>query len=224
MTTYKLSPSDMTFLWEGCRLCYYLKVKHQLKYGGVFPGMFTKMADLTSHFYHLKPAQALSPALPPGVLLHREKWVQSAPLTLPGCAAQVVIKGRFDAAIAFEDGSYAVVDFKTSEAGQEKVAFYSRQLSAYAYALENRAPGAFALAPISRLGLFIVTPGSYEPAPSGSMAFISRTAWMDIPRDDAAFLAYLGEVLAVLENPLPPPPAENCELCRYRQKTRDFGI
>ncbi len=223
MPTYTLSPSDLTFLWDGCPRCFYLKVKHKLQYSGVFPSMFGKMGNLTSEFYAGKPASEISPNLPPGALIYKEKWVKSAPIPIPGSASEVILRGRFDAVIAFEDGSFGIVDYKTSEASDEKAAFYGRQLSAYAYALENPAPNALHLAPITRLGLFVITPALYERLDDGRTAFVSKTTWVEVARDDASFLGLLGQVAAVLDAPQPPPVAEGCGLCQYYQERGQLG-
>jgi hypothetical protein len=224
MTIYKISPSDLTFLWDGCRRCFYLKVKHNIGYRGPFPGMFGKMGDLTSKYYLDKPASELSPELPAGIVKFREKWVKSVPISFADTASQCVIKGRFDAIMAFEDGSYGIIDYKTSDSSEEKAAFYSRQLSAYAYALENPAPGALSISPITRLGLFIITPHRFERMPNGEFAFVTRTTWMDVPRDDVTFLALLREVVTLLDMPTPPDPAEDCGLCNYRKDYNEAGI
>jgi len=224
MTIYNLSPSDLTFLWDGCKRCFYLKVKHNLVYRGPFPGMFGKMGDLTSNYYLDKPASELSPTLPAGVVKYREKWVKSVPISFAETSAQCIIKGRFDAIMEFEDGSYGIIDYKTSDASEEKAAFYSRQLSAYAYALENPAPGALSLSPITRLGLFIITPSRFERLSNGEIAFVTKTTWMDIPRDDETFLELLREIVLLLELPVPPEPAEECGLCNYRRNYREAGI
>jgi len=224
MTIFTLSPSDLTFLWDGCKRCFYLKVKHNIVYRGPFPGMFGKMGDLTSNYYLDKPSSELSPELPAGIVKYREKWVKSVPISFPGTSTQCIIKGRFDAIMAFEDGSYGIIDYKTSEASEEKAAFYSRQLSAYAYALENPTPGALSISPITRLGLFIITPDRFERLPSGEIAFITKTTWMDVPRNDASFLVFLNEIVTLLDKPIPPDPAEDCGLCNYRKNYREAGF
>jgi hypothetical protein len=224
MVTYQLSPSDLTFAWDGCKRCFYLKVKYNIVYRGPFPGMFGKMGDLTSNYYLDKPSSEISPLLPAGVVTLREKWVKSVPIGFPGTSSHCVIRGRFDAILAFEDGSYGIIDYKTSDASEEKAAFYSRQLSAYAYALENPAPNALSLSPITRLGLFIITPGRYERLLDGEAAFITKTTWMDIPRDDGTFLALLKEIVTLLDQPVPPPSAEDCGLCNYRKSYQEAGI
>jgi CRISPR/Cas system-associated exonuclease Cas4 (RecB family) len=153
----------------------------------------------------------------------REGFVKSAGITISGASSECYISGRFDALIEFDDGTYGIIDYKTSEAREEHAAFYSRQLSAYAYALEHPAPRARSFAPISRLGLFIVTPDRFEPNPEGELAFVNRTTWVDVPRDDAAFLSLLGEVMAVLDAPAPPPSSPECPTCNYREKMAAFS-
>src|SRR5271157_1687692 len=219
---YKISPSDLTFSWDGCKYCFYLKVKHNIALRGIFPGIFTKMGNLTSEFYLGQPTSAISPSLPSGVVKLREKFVKSTPISVLGSKSQCYINGRFDAMIEFDDGSYGIIDYKTSEAKDEQAAFYSRQLSAYAYALEHPAPNALGLSPISRLGLFILTPDRYERTASNAMVFVNKATWMDVPRDDKAFLALLGEVVAVLDAPTPPKSSEECDVCNYRKSMQEF--
>ena len=214
--TFILSPSELTFLWDECRFCFYMKVKHNIAYKGPFPAIFGSMGDLTSGFYHYKPTTVLSETLPSGVLKFREGWVKSAPIEFDGISSQCVIRGRFDAVAAFDDGSFGLIDYKTSNAAHEKAAFYSRQLSAYAWSLEHPARGALALSPVTRMGLFIISPSRFEPASDGDMVFISRTTWLDVPRDDAGFMDFLGGVMAVLDADEPPQSSETCPLCIYR--------
>ena len=223
MTIYKLSPSDMTFSWDECKYCFYLKVKQNIVLRSPFPGIFGKMANLTSEFYQGRPSREISTSLPAGVVKYREKIVKSAPITIPGAVSQCYINGRFDAVIEFEDGTYGIVDYKTSDPREEHAAFYSRQLTAYAYALENPAPNALSLSPVSRMGLFIITPHRFERAPAEEMIFVNRTTWVDVPRDDRVFLSFLGEVLAVLDAPVPPPSSEGCGLCAYRQSMKEYS-
>jgi hypothetical protein len=153
---------------------------------------------------------------------YRERFVKSAPITIPGATSQCYISGRFDAVIEFEDGTYGIVDYKTSDAKDEHAAFYSRQLSAYAYALENPAPKALSLSPVSRLGLFVITPESFVRLPSQETVFVNRTTWMDIRRDDRAFMTLLADILDVLDAPSPPSPSDGCGTCRYVAEMRQF--
>ena len=54
--------------------------------------------------------------------------MRSIPIRVPGHERRVFIAGRIDAALEFDDGSFGIVDFKTSVPKPEHVAFYGRQL------------------------------------------------------------------------------------------------
>ena len=224
MDTYKLSPSDLTFLWDECKCCFYLKVVHKfLRPSTPMPSIFIKIDGLMKAFYQGKATQEICPDLPPGFVQFGEKWVQSQPILLPGHVKGCYILGKFDTVVRFDDGSYGVVDFKTSTPKPAHLAFYGRQLHAYAYALEHPEVNKFALTPISRLGLLVVEPNAIERTPDGRIAYLGGMTWQEVTFDEAAFLGFLGEVITVLEQPTPPEPSEKCPYCQYRQSTITKG-
>ncbi len=47
MENWKISPSDLTFLWDECPRCFYLKVRHKFKRPGLpFPKIYQdRLAD-----------------------------------------------------------------------------------------------------------------------------------------------------------------------------------
>ena len=221
--TWTLSPSEFGFLWQECKRCYFLKVTRKFARPSIFPKIFTVIdGEMRNRFDRQRTEQA-APMLPPGVFDCREQWVQSAPISLPGRGVQLVLRGKLDANIRFDDGTYAVVDFKTSQQSDKNIDTYTRQLSAYAYALENAAAGMLSLKPIRRLGLLVFEPKSFSSARDAAQLAGSLT-WAEIPRDDAAFLKFLGEIAALLELATPPMPAPACAWCTYRETARQFGF
>ena len=49
---YRLSPSDLTFLYEGCKHCFVLKVKHGIPQPSIpLPSVFSKIAALQKDYY-----------------------------------------------------------------------------------------------------------------------------------------------------------------------------
>ena len=223
--SWKLSPSDLTFLWDECPRCFYLKVVNGFNRPSLpMPKIFTRIDLIMKGYYAGKPSSALSPALPEGTVRFGDRWVVSEPIELAGHAGTCYIRGRFDCVLEFVDGSYGVVDFKTTEAKAEHVAFYSRQLEAYAYALENPGPGAFALRPITRLGLLCVEPARMDQADFGQVAYFGNPSWIEIPRDDGQFLEFLGRVVDLLALPEAPPADPDCLFCKYRASARDTGL
>ena len=75
---YKLSPSDFAYLYEECKLCYYLKVKHGIYQPSMpMPGVFSAInsrlqGNLLGH--NLKK---LAIDLPDGQVVSQEGWVES---------------------------------------------------------------------------------------------------------------------------------------------------
>ncbi len=221
---YKLSPSDLTFLWDECPRCFFLKYAYNIKRpASAFPSIFGAIDRAMKEYYGGRPTSAIDPSLPPGRVMLEARSVESELIEVPGSQARCYLSGKFDKLLAFDDGGYGVVDFKTSDPKPEHVSFYSRQLHAYALALERPAPGKLGLRPITLLGLLSVTPRSMELAADGRVSLLGSPTWQEVPRDDGGFLAFLGEVVALLEQPEPPEPGEKCEYCRYREGSRQHG-
>lgn len=221
----KLSPSELTFLWDECPRCFYLKHIHGInRPAAPFPSIFGAIDRLMKAQFAGHPASELDASLPPGIVTVTEQWLESLPITLPGHTLSCFIRGKLDAILEFEDGSYGVVDFKTSAPNAGQIPFYSRQLHAYAYALEHPSPGRVSRSPISSLGLYVETPHATLAASSGQISFHFRSTWLEIPFQESGFLNFLGQVLTLLEQPEPPPASENCDYCQYRQHAREHGM
>jgi len=221
----KLSPSDLTFLWDECPRCFYLKYLHGItRPAAPFPAIFGTIDRLMKAQFAGRPTTDLDPSLPPGNVMVSEQWIESLPVVLPGHALSCFLRGKIDAILRFYDGSYGVVDFKTSEPKPAHIPFYSRQLHAYAYALEHPAPNRLSCSPISRLGLYVETPHATLAATTSEISFHFRSTWLEIPLEERGFLGFLDKVLSLLELPEPPPASENCTYCQYRQHARQHGM
>jgi len=221
----KLSPSDLTFLWDECPRCFYLKYLHGInRPAAPFPSIFGAIDRLMKAHFAGQPASEIAPSLPPGVISVSEKWIESVPVTLPGHSLSCFLRGKIDASIDFDDGSHGIVDFKTSEPKPAQIPFYSRQLHAYAYALEHPAPGKLELSPISRLGLLVEAPLATWITTTEEINFHFTSTWLEIPYSETGFLRFIDHVLTLLELPLPPPAGEKCSYCQYRQHAREHGM
>jgi hypothetical protein len=216
-SSWKLSPSDLTFLWDECPRCFYLKVVLGFnRPAAPFPKIFNRIDKLMKDFFTGKSTSELSPELPPGAVRFAERWVQSQPISLPNHTHSCYLRGKFDSLLEFSDRTFGVVDFKTSEARPEHINFYSRQLHAYAYALEHSSTGSLSVAPISRLGLFCVEPIGMERLASGQVAYLGNVSWLEVPKSEASFIEFLNRVLSVLEQDTPPEKGTDCAYCDYR--------
>lgn len=211
----KLAPSGLTFAWAECPRCYWLAARGILKRPSApFPRVFTTIDTLTKDFYFGKRTEEMAEGLKPGRVAVGDRWVRSRPIKVPGHDTRVAIAGKIDTALAFDDKTFGIVDFKTAEPKPEHVDFYSRQLHAYLLALENPAEGALELAPIGQLGLLCVEPVAMV-ALEDDVALRGQVTFLEIERDVDAFMAFLSQVLYLLEKPAPPDPAPKCGYCKY---------
>ncbi len=225
---YKLSPSDFAFLYEGCKRCYYLKVVHGISQPSIpLPSVFTKIASLLKDYYDGKLTRELHPDLPPGTVKYGEQWVKSDLIRLPNRTSTCFINGRFDIVVEFDNKTYGIIDFKTGKPNEEYLNLYKRQLHAYGYALENPAPGALKLCPVTKLGLLYLYPSKVSQERIDWLSFDAKIHWEEISKNEQWFLEFVGEVLSVLESPQPPDASPNCEWCSYikqLKKSEEYKI
>ena len=222
---YKLSPSDLTYLYDGCKFCFWLKVKHGIPQPSMpMPGIFSAIAGRQKDFYSDKRTEEFCKELPPGVVHLGEKWVQSIPIAGKGIDARCYIKGRFDAVVKFDDGSYGVIDFKTASPSDEKAEMYGRQLQAYTFALENPDEGQLKLTPITKLGLLFFEPSGYSQIDISAHSFNGRVVWIEVKRDDEKFSKFIQEALKLLAEESPPSPDSDCGWCRYRDTMTSLNL
>jgi hypothetical protein len=218
---WKLSPSDLTFLWDECKRCFYLKVRHNFKRPAApFPKIFGTIDQLMKETYRDEPAMRLSPDLPEGKIIMTGHWVTSASYPPESHSNTCYILGIFDTLVQFEDHTYGIIDFKTTKPSPGQVPFYSRQLHAYAYALENSAPGKLHFQPVERLGLFCFDPSTMHEDPLNTLNLCGPATWVECPLDKEGFKKFLDEVLNLLESPELPEASPECSYCAYRESAR----
>ena len=210
-------PSDLTFLYEECPRCFWLKVTQgSARPRTPFPKIFTLLDGYTKDHFATKRTEEISPRLAPGRVLCGDRWVKSRPLEVPGHTRPIQLRGRIDTALIFDDGTYGIIDFKTTEPKDVHVGFYGRQLHSYALAAEHAAKGSLELGSVSLIGLLSVEPVGMT-GHDGGVAYLAEPHFIEVPRDDDAFLAFLSGVLFVLEREEPSEASQRCEFCRYMQ-------
>jgi hypothetical protein len=230
VSVYKLSPSDFAFLWEQCKRCFHLKVARGIRQPSMpMAGIFKRIEGLQMSFYDGKPTGEVAPGVPPGKIRCGERWVESRVIEPKGRQSAGYISGKLDTLLEFDDRSWGVLDFKTTLVKPEQAAKYSRQLHAYAFSLENPSPApksmkgeAPRLSPISRLGLLCFEPSELRVPVPGRQAYEGEARWLEIPRDEKAFLEFVSEVLALLDGPL-PDPSSDCDWCSYARTMSSLG-
>ncbi len=198
----RLAPSDFAFLWDECPRCFYLKVVRKERRPRMpFPKVFGTIDRAMKSCYVGQKSEALAAGLPAGLICQADRWVRSAGLTIPNSTVVSEIRGSVDALIECDDGSVAVVDFKTAEPHADHVATYGRQLHAYALALEQPASGP--PIQVSALGLLCFLPNAFTNTPAAALT--GEIRWVEIERDEPAFYRFLIEVASVIDQSGPHP-------------------
>jgi hypothetical protein len=216
-----VAATDLTFLWDDCPRCFYRKVVlGEPRPRAPFPAVFGRIDRAMKDRFSGERAEVLAHEAPAGLIGSRDRWVRSAALAVPGCARPVVLRGRLDAVVVRDDGTDAVMDFKTALPRDGHIPLYERQLHAYAWAVEQ--PSSGPPSHVSALGLLCFYPGRFEADDAGA-ALIGELAWIDLPRDDRTFAAFLTEVLSVLDAPELPPARLGCAWCAMRTDVAAAG-
>jgi len=187
------------------------------------PSIFSQIAGLLKNHYDGKQTSELHTDLPPGIVSHGEKWVRSQPIRLPNHESTCYINGRFDIVVSFDDGTYGVIDFKTSKPSKDSAWMYSRQLHAYAYALEHPASGKLALSPVTKLGLLYFYPDNISQQSIERLNYGAEIVWIEVEKDEQGFLSFMDEVMGVLELSEVPEHSPKCQWCSYLNKLGEFG-
>jgi hypothetical protein len=180
----------------------------------IFTVIDSKMKDCLIN----ERTERISSKLAGGVVKFGEKWVESRPISFKNHSTSCFIRGKLDAVVAFDDGTYGVIDFKTSRPSAAHADIYFKQLNAYAYSLQNAALGKLSLSPVSRLGLLVFEPELFLHNGGGSATMAGSLSWIEVRQDSQAFLGLLDGVLNVLERVEAPEPNPECGWCNYLKR------
>lgn len=206
---YKLSPSDFAYLYEECKLCYYLKIKMGIHRPMMpFPGVFSALNTRLQGALIGKELRELKSTLPAGTVESQEGFVESKPIP----NTKVYVKGKYDLLVLQPDGTHLVVDFKISQPSEEKIAKYQTQLQAYHYAFEHPARGE--AKNVTKLGLIIVYPDKVK-FEDGRAILDFPPQWLEVDIKRDTFLQFIAGVSSLLEGPT-PSETPNCQWCKYR--------
>jgi hypothetical protein len=184
------------------------------------PKVFTTIdRAMRMHFDDRRCDEALGFSKPGTIRCLHDLKVASQRFAPAGTSSTCHFRGKLDALIEFDDGDWAVIDFKTSQASEANHNLYARQLHAYAYALENPADGMPLRAPVTFIGLIYFDPNTFA-LNDATATLTGRAALHEVPRDDSAFESFVAEMLGVLDQDVPPEANSSCDWCQYREQAR----
>lgn len=206
-----ISPSDLTFGWSGCKRCFWLKYRLGVQLNTPFPGIVTALSSRQERWYKDKTSADFSPDLPAGKVHSTGKKLVSAPLVVDGTTTSFTIAGKYDFLLAYDDGTYGIVDTKMS-AKAGKADFYWPQLAAYRHLLAH--PQSGEPRACSTLGLMVWTPTHAERAGATDFTVGFTAAYEPVSEPDGEFDRLIGDVVRVIDSPL-PPDSGTCTTCDF---------
>lgn len=206
-----ISPSDLTFGLSTCKRCLWIKYWFKVSMPGQFPLVGTIAALQEEHFQGAD-MPTIDPSLRPGKVSKWGEWVKSKPLVVNGVESRWRILGKYDLVSTNDDGTIGLIDCKVSDSQRDSGQFYSPQLEAYAYALENPAAGKAQI--VASMGLLVWRPTTAIGTSVADYGFGVFQKYVAVERDQANFLQVIGEFIDVLEGELPAAGGE-CQTCNY---------
>jgi len=215
MRTAKLSPSDFAFLYEDCKRCFYLKVAREIiQPSKPMASIFTKIDNQEKITFADKYLSEFSPDFPNGKIIESDKWVTSKYITYEENNYRQYIRGIIDSLIKMKDGTYQIIDFKTS-AIDKHIQLYTKQLHAYAYALENPMYDRDKLdAPISGLGLIIFNPNKGFHIDDNCDGLLrGEFNWIQMKYTPDKFIKFMDKLASLLSQDEIPEFTEGCQYC-----------
>lgn len=216
-----ISPSDLTFSWNDCKRCFWLKYRYGIVASGMMPGLVTSLSSRQEKWYKDKSSHHFSPSLPNGVVDSTGLKVQSAPIMVDGDFSPFSLVGKYDFLLRYEHGTYGIIDTKIVGKNNGKGDFYWPQLAAYDYILANPATGTSR--EVETLGLMVWAVGEVDFDGEASPAITFPTAYEPVKRDLVKFNEFIVDVVKVLLGDL-PPSGSKCGNCAYVSAMREVGL
>ncbi len=219
-TTFRISPSDLVYLWSDCRRCFVDKYKHGLELPRSFSPHFTS-ADRA-----VRTALADLDLIDSGVgprfkILAQGLWLESQPIPFAKYGILLQFFGQLDALVVTEDGEVWIVDYKTTTLDDTALLKFRRQLSCYVAAMEHPKKASHGLpSHINGMAILVFNPAKFALNPrKKNCGLYGPTRWLELPRRDDLFNAFLEGVVSALASEEPPDSAPMCGICRLR-----FGV
>lgn len=205
----KISPSDLCFLFEESPWGFYCKYKESIpRVPGIFPRIFSLIDELMKKKFTGVNLNEINPNLPDGIVSHADSWVMSKPIINPDYPdIEIILRGKIDSMISHSDGTYSVIDFKTSEINPVYLEKYKVQLSCYAYAIlncdDNRS---LSLQNVDKLGLIVFEPDGFAADKNDRAGLKGSLKYISFSYNEDEFLSFIkNNIIPLLAGPQPKP-------------------
>jgi hypothetical protein len=215
--TVKIAPSEIAFLYDKCRACWYRKCHGLQKPKEQLPQMYSRVDKGMKALLGVKEMNEFFGI--PAVSTCSFEHVISTPIVYEEHGCQIVISGKIDKAFVLEDGTLALIEYKMTEPSERNVNNYSRQLHCYEMAL--RLPAKGEAREVSRMDLIFYEPfddyARVKRAESGQIICTPTSGALihrPVEIDRAAFERDVIEEMAkIAGSPDMPEAGQWCDYC-----------
>jgi hypothetical protein len=176
------------------------------------------LADMQEKYFIGAKTSDMHPALPEGKVHSHGGWVVSKNIIVDGADSGLYIRGKYDLLLEFTDGTFGIVDCKLQKNDYDKSSFYSPQLEAYAFSLEN--PQKDQPKVISLSGLFTWSLDRASGNLSTGFGYRVNSAWYPAERNPDALQERLSEFVRMIRGEC-PPAKDSCGICSYVSERRE---
>ena len=216
-----LAPSELDYMPIKCTRCYYLSKVKKISLKNFPPPVFSNFDVVQQAYFKDKNSSELTTDLPSGKIMQKDK--------MPGRVVSTVLKdnkgrdfilgGRPDVVIQFDDNSYGIIDFKTTNIKEDKAESYRYQLEAYRYIFTF--PGATKtaptpkLSPITHMGVLQFEPKLLSSHTKNNCSIDLEMSYSKLEQDDDKFLTRIEMILDIINLEKTPNINENCFDCQF---------
>ena len=225
---YQFSPSELDYLPAKCVRCYYLLKVNKIKNENFPPPVFSNFDVIQQAYFKNMNTNELTDQLPSGRIMQKNE--------IPGKIVSTTLKdnkgrefllgGRPDIVAAFDDGSFGIIDFKTTNIKEQKAENYRYQLEAYKQIFTN--PGAIKkgptpkLEPITKMGVLQFEPNKIISHNNEGAQINLEMSYSKLEMDESKFYKKITSIIDFLAQSTPPEFNDKCSDCMFVLKQKDI--
>ena len=216
-----LAPSELDYMPMKCPRCFYLSKVKKISLKNFPPPVFSNFDVVQQDYFKTKNTSHLSASLPSGEIMQKDalpgKVVSTTLTDLKGRG--FILGGRPDVVIAFDDNSYGIIDFKTTNIKEDKAESYRYQLEAYRYIFTY--PGSIKkgptpkLSPITHMGVLQFFPNSIFDQNDQGCQLNMTMSYSPLEQNDILFMERITYILDILTSTDIPALNSNCYDCIF---------
>ena len=215
-----LAPSELDYDPK-CPRCFYLSKTKRIKLQNFPPPVFSNFDVVQQNYFKDKNTSDLTDELPSGRIMSKDEIpgkIISTKLK-DNKGREFILGGRPDIVIQFDDNSYGVIDFKTTNLKDNKSENYRFQLEAYkkifTYPGSTKTKKTPKLSPITHMGVLQFFPNNIFEHSVGSCKLTFSIQYSKLIPNDILFYERITYILDILYLEKEPDFNSECSDCKF---------